>query len=91
MAVMNEPKGDSRETDGQPSGHVRGGVSGRVILVTGAASGLGFADSKMLVEQGALEECSRRPGAAFVSPSPFCGLGGGDPWPSGFSLASSGG
>ena len=53
MAVMNEPKGDSRETDGQPSGHVRGGVSGRVILVTGAASGLGFADSKMLVEQGA--------------------------------------
>ena len=29
------------------------GGEGHVILVTGAASGLGFAGSKMLVEQGA--------------------------------------
>ena len=28
-------------------------VNGKVVLVTGAASGLVFADSKMLVEQGA--------------------------------------
>ena len=28
-------------------------MNGKVVLVTGAASGLGFADSKMLVEQGA--------------------------------------
>ena len=50
MSAANESMSRDGVTGGQSNGW---GVRGRVILVTGAASGLGFADSKMLVEQGA--------------------------------------
>ena len=50
MSAASESMSRDGATDGQSHGQ---GVKGHVILVTGAASGLGFADSKMLVEQGA--------------------------------------
>ncbi len=50
MSAANESISRDGESDGQSHGR---GVRGHVILVTGAASGLGLADSKMLVEQGA--------------------------------------